>query len=130
VSTGPTADGRNVRAVLGRLGAGAGVRGAVLVAPDGMVIASALPDTIAVDAFSALAATLGRELELREALPGHHPFTIAHFVTATGSMVVAATAIGFVLVLAEAAADRARLAGEVRGAVATIERAWATPSPS
>jgi predicted regulator of Ras-like GTPase activity (Roadblock/LC7/MglB family) len=124
------ADGRDVRAVLRALGEADGVRGALLVAPDGLVIASALPETIAVEALSALAATLGRELELREALPGHGPFAIAQFVAETGTMVLGTTVIGFVLVLADATADRAGLAHAVRAALATIEGAWRPRLPS
>src|SRR5215470_6282667 len=71
--------GRDVRAVLEGLSALEGVRGALLVAPDGLVIAAHLPDDIGVEALSALAATLGRELELRAGLPGHGAFAAARF---------------------------------------------------
>lgn len=120
-------DGRDLRGVLNRLAETAGVRGALLVARDGLVIASALRGGLAVEAISALAATLGRELELRAtaALPG--VFGVAQFASEGGTLFVGATAIGFVVVLAGDAADRPRLAGEVRDAVATIEGAWRAP---
>jgi len=102
-----------------------GVCGALLVAPDGLVIASHLPESVSVEALSALAATLGRELELRAALPGHGPFVTARFAGETGTMILGATAIGFVVVLARAGAD---VTDDVRVAAAAIERAWRRPS--
>jgi len=42
-----------------------GTGSGVIVAPDGLVIASELPSHVPVEALSALAATLGRELEVR-----------------------------------------------------------------
>ena len=41
-----------------------GVRGGLIVTPDGLVITSELPPRFPVEALAALAATLGRELEL------------------------------------------------------------------
>jgi len=120
--------GRDVRAVLESLAAANGVRGALLVAPDGLVIASHLPPDVGVEALSALAATLGRELELREALPGHGPFATARFEADMGTMLVAATPIGFVVVLADDSADGARLSEDVQAAVGVIERAWRLPA--
>ena len=64
MSASTTIDGRDVRGVLDRLAETSGVHAALLVAPDGLVIASALRETLAVEPISALAATLGRELEL------------------------------------------------------------------
>jgi predicted regulator of Ras-like GTPase activity (Roadblock/LC7/MglB family) len=117
--------GRDVRALLRALADADGVSGALLVAPDGLVIASHLPEGIGVEALSALAATLGRELELRAALPGHGPFLVARFAGASGTMIIGTTAIGFVVVLARAGAD---VTGEVRATAAAIERAWRPPA--
>lgn len=122
--------GRDVRAVLEGLAAADGVRGALLVAPDGLVIASHLPSDVGVEALSALAATLGRELELREALPGHGPFATARFGAEMGTMIVATTPIGFVVVLADDRVDGARLDEDVQAAVTVIERAWRVPALS
>jgi predicted regulator of Ras-like GTPase activity (Roadblock/LC7/MglB family) len=120
-------DGRDIRAVLHRLAETASVHGALLVAPDGLVIASALREVVAVEALSALAATLGRELELRAGLPGPGAFGIAQFASESGALLLGSTAIGFVVVLAGEPPDRARLTDDVRDAVATIERAWRVP---
>jgi len=116
--------------VLQRLAATASVHGALLVAPDGLVIASALREVFAVEALSALAATLGRELELRASRPGHGALGLAQFASESGTLLLGATAIGFVVVLAADTpdeADRARLTDDVRDAVATIEAAWRAP---
>jgi hypothetical protein len=91
------------------------------------VIASALRGGLAVEAISALAATLGRELELRATVPPSGALGVAQFASAGGTLLLGASAIGFVIVLAGDAADRPGLAGEVRDAVATIERAWRAP---
>jgi predicted regulator of Ras-like GTPase activity (Roadblock/LC7/MglB family) len=120
-------DGRDIRAVLHRLAETASVHGSLLVAPDGLVIASALREVIGVEALSALAAALGRELELRASLPGHGTFGVAQFASESGALLLGSTAIGFVVVLAVEPPDRARLADDVRDAVATIERAWRAP---
>jgi predicted regulator of Ras-like GTPase activity (Roadblock/LC7/MglB family) len=118
-------DGRDVRVVLQRLVETDGVRGALLVAPDGLVIASALRDTIAVEAISALAATLGRELETggRRTDPDE-AVGVAQFNSDGGTLYLGSTAIGFVAILATDGADRSRLGADVREAVTTIERAW------
>lgn len=127
MSTVPAVDGRDIRAVLHRLAETASVHGALLVAPDGLVVASVLREVRAVEAFSALAATLGRELELRASLPGHGAFGIAQFASESGALLLGSTAIGFVVVLATDGPDHARLADDVRDAVATIEGAWGAP---
>jgi predicted regulator of Ras-like GTPase activity (Roadblock/LC7/MglB family) len=125
VSTETSTRGRDVRALVRTLADAEGVSGTLLVAPDGFVIASHLPEHVSVEALSALAASLGRELELRAALPGHGPFVTARFAGETGTMFLGATPIGFVVVLARAGAD---LTGEVRAVVAAIERAWPPPA--
>jgi len=128
VSAALPADGRDVRAVLSALGRAEGVRGALLVAADGLVIAAALPEGIGVEALSALAATLGRELELRASLAGHGAFSLAYFEAEAGSLILGTTAIGFVIVLTEAGCDEAPLAEALHGAIDVIERAWGAPA--
>jgi predicted regulator of Ras-like GTPase activity (Roadblock/LC7/MglB family) len=129
VSTALATDGRDLRAVLHRLAEAASVHGALLVAPDGLVIASSLRGVVAVEAISALAATLGRELELASA-PSRGALGVAQFASDGGMLILGAPAIGFVVVLAGDAADPARLAADVRDAVGTIERAWRAPLDS
>ena len=121
-------EGRDVRAVLRGLAEAEGVRGALLVAPDGLVIASALPAEIGVEALSALTATLGREVELRAGLPRHGAFVAARFAAETGTMVLGATAIGFLVVFADGPPHATRLTDDVRTAAAILERAWRGPA--
>jgi predicted regulator of Ras-like GTPase activity (Roadblock/LC7/MglB family) len=116
---------RDVRALVRTLAEAQGVTGALLVAPDGLVIASHLPEHVGVEVLSALAATLGRELELRAALPGHGPFVTARFAGEAGTLIVGASPIGFVVVLAQAGVD---VTSEVRAAATAIEEAWPLPA--
>src|SRR3989441_12958805 len=58
-----TSRGRHVRDIVSELKRQHWVRGALIVAADGFVIAAELPGTIEVDSMAALAATLGRGLE-------------------------------------------------------------------
>jgi predicted regulator of Ras-like GTPase activity (Roadblock/LC7/MglB family) len=121
-------DGRDLRGVLGRVAATDGVQAALLVAPDGLIIASAVRDELAVDAISALAATLGRELERRAAPSADGPLGIAQFASERGTFFLGATAIGFVVVLADARAQGTTLADDVHATVEAIEVAWRTPA--
>jgi predicted regulator of Ras-like GTPase activity (Roadblock/LC7/MglB family) len=112
--------------MLGRLAETPGVLGALLVAPDGLVISSALRDEVPVEAISALAATLGRELETRATRAADGPVGIAQFASERGTFFLGATVIGFVVVLADARAQGTSLADDVHETVATIEDAWRT----
>src|SRR5262250_610542 len=60
-----------------------GVRGGLLVTPDGLVITSAFPAGASVEALAALGATLGRQLEL-----GPRGFTTALFAADDGMLLV------------------------------------------
>jgi predicted regulator of Ras-like GTPase activity (Roadblock/LC7/MglB family) len=106
------------------------VRGAMIVAPDGFVIAAQLPPALAVEPLAALAATLGRELEINAARLGRTPFQTALFSADDGALFLGTTRIGFVVVLAEPHANLHAIRGALRDAVARIEAAWqeqATP---
>lgn len=106
------------------------VRGAMIVAPDGFVIAAQLPPALAVEPLAALAATLGRELEINATRLGRTPFKTALFSADDGALFLGTTRIGFVVVLAEPHANLQTIRGAVRDAVARIEAAWQeAPTP-
>src|SRR5262249_12163751 len=79
------------------------VVGGLIVAPDGLVIAAELPNHIPVEALSALAATLGRELEVRGPRLRRGSFLMAHFAAGDGTVFLGGTPVGFLLLLSYAA---------------------------
>jgi len=101
------------------------VRGALIVAADGFVIAADLPHTVAVDPLAALAATLGRELETSAARLRRPSFCTALFSADDGTMFLAACRIGYLVVLADAQVNVQAIRGALADAVALIEAAWA-----
>ena len=118
------ARGRHVCDVVETLVALHLVRGAMLVAPDGFVIAAQLPPALPVEPLAALAATLGRELEINAARLGRTPFQTALFSADDGALFLGTTRIGFVVVLTEPHANLHAIRGAIRDAVARIEAAW------
>jgi predicted regulator of Ras-like GTPase activity (Roadblock/LC7/MglB family) len=96
----------------------------LLVAPDGLIIAAALPRDIPVESVSALAATLGRELELRGPRLCHGTFLMAHFVADEGTVFLGSTPIGFILLLADTRANRDALRHALRETIGAIREAW------
>jgi predicted regulator of Ras-like GTPase activity (Roadblock/LC7/MglB family) len=100
------------------------LRGGLIVAPDGLVIATQFRADVPVEAVSALAASLGRELELDDARRGRTGFLVAHFRAEDGSIFLGGTPLGFIVLVAEAQADRDRVRQALRGAVDTLRRAW------
>ena len=75
-----------VRSILGDLARIPGIRGGLLIASDGFVIASSLPAELAVDPLAALATTLGRELELGTSRLNRGMVTTAFFTADEGSL--------------------------------------------
>jgi len=63
-----------------------GVRGGLIVTPDGLVITSELPPRFPVEALAALAATLGRELELGASRLERGAFRTALFSADAGTV--------------------------------------------
>jgi predicted regulator of Ras-like GTPase activity (Roadblock/LC7/MglB family) len=122
--------GRQVRDIVGGVRHLNGVRGALLVAPDGFVIAVEVAPTIAVEALAALAATLGRDLEVGASHLGRGAFQTAMFSADDGTLLLATSRIGFLVALAEREANLPALRGALDEAVALIESAWAPPAPS
>ena len=117
--------GRHVRDIVQELKRLYGVRGALIVAPDGFVIAAELPGTVEVDSLAALAATLGRELETSATRMGRPSFSTALFSADDGTMFLAASRIGYLVVLAEAQVSVQTIRAALADAIALIEAAWA-----
>ena len=113
-----------VRSILGELARIGGVRGGLLIASDGFVIASSLPPDVPVDPLAALATTLGRELELGTGKLNRGMVSTAYFTADEGSVFLGPSPMGFVLLLAERAADVGAVRGEFRRALDTLQVAW------
>ncbi len=123
--------GRDFREVVRTLTALPGVRGGLFVAPDGLVIAAELPAAVPVEALSALAATLGRELEVGGARTVRGRFRIAELTGTEGRVFLGATPVGFLVLLADADVDEAAVTRALREAVEAVRQAWpATPAAS
>ena len=73
-----------------------GVRGGLIVTPDGLVITSELPPRVPVEALAALAATLGRELELGASRLERGAFRTALFSADDGTVFVGGSPVGYV----------------------------------
>jgi predicted regulator of Ras-like GTPase activity (Roadblock/LC7/MglB family) len=113
-----------VRSILGNLALIPGVRGGLLIASDGFVIASSLPQEVPLDPLAALATTLGRELELGTDKLNRGMVSIALFSADDGSVFLGPSPMGFVLLLAERHADVSAMRGEFRNALDTLQAAW------
>src|SRR5262249_61231393 len=102
-------------------------RGPTLVPPAGCAIAAHCPPPVAVDSVAALTATLGRELEPSAARLGRPSFSTAMFSADDGTMFIAGSRIGYLVVLADQQANVQAIRGALGDAVALIEAAWAPP---
>ncbi len=123
-SSGAPSRAAAVRSILGDLARIPGIRGGLLIASDGFVIASSLPAELAVDPLAALATTLGRELELGTNRLNRGMVTTAFFSADEGSLFLGPSPMGFVLFLAERSADVGAVRGEFRRALDTLQSAW------
>jgi predicted regulator of Ras-like GTPase activity (Roadblock/LC7/MglB family) len=122
-----TADlGRDFRGLLGRLVKLEHISGGLIVAPDGLLIAAELSRDMQAEPLSALAATLGRELELRGPQLRRGTFPMAQFLAGDGSAFLASTPVGFILLLGDANADWDATRSALRSAVGMLHRAWAS----
>jgi predicted regulator of Ras-like GTPase activity (Roadblock/LC7/MglB family) len=115
------------REVLQELVGMRGVRGALVVAPDGLVIASELPAGMALEPLGATAATLGRAMEVGAARFGWGEFSRAIFTAADGSVLVGASPVGFLALLGDQDADVAQARAALRKGLDTIQVAWGRP---
>jgi predicted regulator of Ras-like GTPase activity (Roadblock/LC7/MglB family) len=122
--------GRQVRDVVQALARAAAVRGALLVAVDGFVIAAEVPPGIAIEPLAALAATLGRDLEVGATRLGHGAFQTALFSADDGTLFLAASRIGFVVALAEPQGNVQAVRSALEEAVAVIDSSWAPSEPA
>ena len=119
--------GRYVRDIIQEFLKVPAVRGALLVAPDGFVIAAEVPESVPVEPLAAMAARLGRELEASAARMGRASFSTATFSADDGGMFVATSPIGYVVVLADQQASLEAIRSAVEEAVALIQAAWTPP---
>jgi predicted regulator of Ras-like GTPase activity (Roadblock/LC7/MglB family) len=119
-----SARGRDFRALLSELVKLEHVCGGLIVAPDGLVIAADLPTSIPVEALSALAATLGRELEVRGPRLRRGSFLMAHFAAGTGTIFLGGTPVGFIVLLGDAEVNRDVVRLGLRTAMEAIREAW------
>jgi predicted regulator of Ras-like GTPase activity (Roadblock/LC7/MglB family) len=117
---------QQVREILGKLGQLAGVRGGLIVTPDGFVITADLPPPISAEDLAALGATLGRELELGMDQLARGTFRTAFFSTDGGAIFLGGSPIGFVILLGDAGAEPAAVSPALQEAVARLEGAWKT----
>ena len=124
MATGVMSRAAAVRGILGSLARIPGVRGGLLIASDGFVIASSLPPEIPLDPLAALATTLGRELELGTRKLNRGMVSIAFFSADDGSVFLGPSPMGFVLLLAERQADVSVMRAEFRRALDTLQAAW------
>jgi predicted regulator of Ras-like GTPase activity (Roadblock/LC7/MglB family) len=116
--------GRQVRDIVQTLARLHGVKGALIVAPDGFVIAAEVTDGVAVESLAALAATLGRDLEVGANRLGRGAFQTALFSADDGTLFLATSPIGFVVALAEPQASLQGVRAALAEAVSLIETAW------
>lgn len=119
--------GRAVRDIVQQLLKVRSVRGALLVAPDGFVIAAEVPESVPVEPLAAMAARLGRELEASAARMGRASFSTAMFSADDGAMFVAAAGIGYIVVLADHQANLESMRSAVEEAVGLIQAACSPP---
>jgi predicted regulator of Ras-like GTPase activity (Roadblock/LC7/MglB family) len=104
------------------------VRGGLVVAADGLVIAASLPRGVAVEPLAALAATLGRELEVGADRLKRTPFQAAHFSADNGTVFLGSSPVGFVVVLGDREVNVGLVQWALRKALASLEGAWGTPA--
>ena len=116
--------GRQVRDIVQTIARLHGVKGAAIVAADGFVIAAEVPEGVAVESLAALAATLGRDLEVGATRLGRGAFQTALFSADDGTLFLATSPIGFVVALAEPQANLQAVRGALAEAVGLIEAAW------
>ncbi|MGH7392604.1 MAG: hypothetical protein ACREM3_24575 [Candidatus Rokuibacteriota bacterium] len=118
------ARGRDFRQLLRDLLKLEHVRGGLIVAPDGLVIASDLPREVPVEPLSALAATLGRELELRGSRLRRGTFLMANFAAGDGTVFLGGTPIGFIVLLGDAEVNRDAIRYALRTAMDSVRQVW------
>jgi predicted regulator of Ras-like GTPase activity (Roadblock/LC7/MglB family) len=113
-----------VRRILGEISTRQGVRGAVLVAPDGFVIESHLPGELAVEPLAALAAALGRELELGADRLSRGLVGTAFFSADDGSLFLGGGPVGFLAVVTDRGVDVQETRDTVKRTLDALQQVW------
>ena len=116
--------GRGLREVLAAICKIDRVRGGLVVTVDGFVIAADIVPELDVEPVAALAATLGRELEVGAARLERERFHIGFFYSDEGGVFVAGTAVGFLVALADPEVNVESVRAALRVAAAAIDRTW------
>ena len=122
--------GRQVRDVGQTIARLHGVKGAAIVAADGFVIAAEVPEGVSVESLAALAATLGRDLEVGASRLGRGAFQTALFSADDGTLYLAASRIGFVVTLADPQANFQAIRAALEEAVTLIDSGWSPATPA
>ncbi len=123
LATGPSRAAR-VRQVLAGLGRVEGVRDALIVAPDGFLIAATVTGGD-IDGLAALTATMGRELEVGASRLEQGAFDAAVFTASDGTLVLGGSPVGYLAVVASRTADIGQIRAEMKRALAAVQRVWA-----
>ena len=113
-----------VRSLLAEVASLDRVKGGVLVAPDGFVIAAQLPPDIPADPFAAVAATLGRELELGADRLSRGMVGTAFFSADDGTLFLGGSPVGFLAVLTDRDADIPRMRETVKRMLDALQQVW------
>jgi predicted regulator of Ras-like GTPase activity (Roadblock/LC7/MglB family) len=110
--------------ILGELRRLPGIDGGLIVTPDGLVVTADLPAAVSAEAVAALAATLGRELEVGGEHLERGQFETAFFSAADGTVFIAGSPIVFVILLGDTAVDTTAVSAALRGALTRLEGIW------
>lgn len=94
-----------------------GVRGGLIVAPDGLVITSTLPGRSTIEALAAVGASLGRELERGADRFGRGELRTAVFTGADGILLLGASLVGFLILLGDRTVDVTAVRAALRRAL-------------
>src|SRR5262245_61658726 len=125
LAPGPSRRAARVRGILAGLGRIEGVRDALIVAPDGFLIAATESAGGDIDALAALTATMGRELEVGASRLEQGAFDAAVFTASDGTLVLGGSPVGFLAVVASRTADIGQIRAEMKRALAAVQQVWA-----
>ena len=116
----------HVRAVLAEVARLDRARCGVLVAPDGFVIDAQLRSDVEVEPLAAVAAALGRELELGADRLSRGMVGTAFFSSEDGTLFLGGSPVGFLVVVAGPDADVPRMRDAVKRALDSLQQVWRT----